>query len=468
MNGRLLHAAAWLLAACGAAAADDPAPSSFAWRATLDTAGHSGLVRLALPGEALARLQTPGAADLRVFDAQGRPVAFTTIASSRPEAQARRETAAFQPLPLYALPSGEARPPGGSTIRIEENGERRSVWVQLGTKEAPSAPAGARALPAALFDTRGQQEAVTAFVLRARMPANVPVRFTLATSPDLEQWTPVPARGRIFRFDGEGAPANDRLELQAPLQLRDRYLRVDWSGQEGVALESLVGLLAAQRPELERPALALGTPVADGSSALEWPLGFATPIAQLALVTTRENTVLPLRVLGRNQPSEPWRLLGSTVAYRLGAAGQDSTNPPLALPPASVRWLRVEATHGARLDGAALTAKVLFDPLEVVFPAGADTPYQLVAGRAGTPAAALPAGMLAATTSTRLDALPLVRVSAVQMTSPPDAGPWAPWLPRGLDTRAAGLWLVLGLGVLVLGAAAWMLLRQMRSDEAGR
>lgn len=35
-------------------------------------------------------------------------------------------------------------------------------------------------------------------------------------------------------------------------------------------------------------------------------------------------------------------------------------------------------------------------------------------------------------------------------------------MPSGVDSRAAGLWLVLAVGVLVLGGVAWSLVGQVR------
>ena len=449
------------------AAAEDPAPASFAWRATLDTTARAGLVRVELPGDALARLQSPAAADLRVFDGAGQPVPFALASPPRPADAPRQQTRAFTALPLHAAQPGARPPKGAVQLRLDENGERRSLWVQLGAAGARTPPPGPQPLRAALFDTRALQESVTALVVRARLPANVPVRLSLATSPDLENWTEVPVRGRVFRFEGEGAPANDRLELQAPLKLAERFLRLAWDGQEGVAVDAIVGLLPAQAAERPAPGIALGTPEAEGPAALEWQLPFATPIARIALSTPRENTVVPVRVLGRNQPSEPWRLLGSTVVYRLGNPGQESSNAPAALPRTSVRWLRVEGTHGARLQGVPLVVRALFDPVEVVFPAGAAGPYQLVAGRASTTSAALPVSMLAATTSSRLDALPLVQVASVQAAPLPQASAWQRLLPRGVDTRTASLWAVLAVGVLLLGGVAWTLLRQVNAKDGG-
>jgi hypothetical protein len=455
-----------LLAAAAVQAADELPPSAFGWRGTLETAGHTGLVRVAVPADALARLQSSDAADLRVFDGRGRPVAFALSTPAAPSAQARRETGAFPALPLLEADPGTRLPRGAVQLRIDEKGERRSLWVQMGEAGATTQVPAARPVQSALFDTRQQKDAVTGFVLRAQVPANTPVRFELSTSPDLANWTPAPAQGRVFRFEGDGAPANDRLELQAPLKLQDRYLRLDWRGQDGVTVQSVTGLLSAAPAAAQRPALALPAPQADGAAALEWELGFATPIAQLELTTARENTIVPVRLLGRNQPSQPWRLLGSTLVYRLGAPGQESTNAPAVLQHPSMRWLRVEATHGARLDGVPLTARVLFDPLEVVFPAGAATPYLLAAGRAATPAAALPIAMLAATQTAPVDTLAVVKVGAVQAGAPAMSRVWSQWLPRGVDAKAAALWLVLGLGVLLLGGVAWALLGQVNTKTS--
>src|SRR4051812_11312876 len=80
--------------------AADLSPGDFRWEATLDTAGRSGLVRLPLPADALGRLQSSVAADLRVFDGQGQPVPFALATPPAPEASARRSTHSLPALPL--------------------------------------------------------------------------------------------------------------------------------------------------------------------------------------------------------------------------------------------------------------------------------------------------------------------------------------------------------------------------------
>lgn len=448
-----------VLAALHAQAAD-PVPAEFQWRATLDTAGQNGLMHVPLPAEALMRLQSRSASDLRVFDRDGQPVPFALATPPAPSQAPRQSTPSLPALPLHDATPGQALPQGALQVRIDNNGQAQSVWVQMsGTTSTAAAP-----LQAALFDTRSWKEPLEALLLQAKLPPNLPVRLALSTSEDLASWTPVSVRGRIYRFEGDGAPANDKLELDQPLRLEHRFLRIDWSGQDGVALESLSGLIAANRPPPVRPSALLGAPQADGATALEWELPFATPIAQLEITATQPNTLVPLRVLGRSQVSEPWRVLGQAVLYRLGQPGQESTSPPLPLQRTSVRWLRVEATNGARLQGVPLAVKAQFDPVDVVFVAGVNGPYQLAAGRSATPSAALPLGMLAAAAPARIEDLPQAKLVDAHVM--PEAGrpAWERWLPRGVDPKTAALWAVLLFGVLVLGAVAWSLLKQVRQE----
>lgn len=430
----------------------------FHWHARLDTGGRSGLMRVPLPADALGRLQSGTTADVRVFDGADKPVPFA-ITTPPPGASATRATPRMFVLPLHSTEPGQALPTGAVQVKVDSGSAGQSVWVQLGgtTTTTPG-----RRLPAALVDTRGLKDPITALLVQGRLPANAPVRIRASSSADLEHWTPVPLQGRIYRFDGNGAPSNDRLELREPLRLENRYLRLDWAGQEGVAVESVTGILAATTPAPERPAVTLPAPRTDATRTLEWELPFRTRIAQLEIGTTSANTLLPLRILGRNQVSEPWRPLGQTVVYRLGPAGEESVNRPVPLYYATVRWLRVEATHGMRMPDVPLAVRALFDPVEVVFVAGDRGPYQLAAGREAAPGAALPLAMLAATTTSRIADLPVVRVREAS-SAPPAVRP--DWMPHGLDTRTAGLWAVLAVAVLLLGGVAFALLRQLKRED---
>ncbi|RYF38247.1 MAG: DUF3999 family protein, partial [Comamonadaceae bacterium] len=403
------------MALAGPCLAEAPKPQEFAWRAALEVPAATGGARVALPAQALLQLQSSDARDVRIFNAAGEPVAFGFAAPPARPADAQR-TGRYNAFPLFSAAQG-ARPARGAVqVRIEGVGAPGSVWVQLdgtdGGKTTAPGPTSTR-LNAVLFDTRQEKQPLRALELQAELPANVPVRITGATSTDLAQWRPLELRGRLYRFDGADGMANLTLELPQPLQLEGQYLRLGWEGQEGVTLTSVNGLIAAAAP-VARVAAPLPPPTVAGPAALEWQLAFATPVAALALSTTQDNSLVPVRILGRNDAAQPWRTLASTVVYRLqGANGAgESTNPAVPLGGASVRWLRVEATHGMQLAPGALSASVEFTPVQMVFVASGSGPFQLAAGRAGTEAAALPAAMLAGSLPVKLADLSEARIGA--------------------------------------------------------
>jgi hypothetical protein len=447
-----------------AAAAHAQAPADFAWLGTLELPAGASVVRAALPAEALLRVQSPQAADVRVFDAKGHALPFAFAAPVDQPLPARQPTAAFAALPLYTAQPGQRPGAGSVQVQITQGGEQQSVWVRT----APAAPAAAadRQLPSVIFDTRASKQTIEAIIVKAQVPPNAPVRLALSESTDLAHWSPVFVRGRVFRFEGEGAPANDTLELGQPLALEGRYLRLDWSGQDGVSVASIQGLAVRAARAPKQVNIYLPPPRSDGPQALEWQLTSALPLARLGLATSQANTLVPVRILGRNQAGEPWRVLANTVIYHFKSPEGPSTNLPVALPHQPVRMLRVEATNGQQLQDLPLGVTAYFDPVEVVFVAGGSGPYQLAAGRPQTQANALPLATITAAVGAKPEDLPVARITTV-VSQPLEPQPaWARWLPEGVDSRKAALWAVLIAGVTILGVVAWSLLHQLGNKPA--
>lgn len=456
----MIRLAAVTLALCaGLCHAGSLAASDFAWRAPLQLPAGASLARVSLPGDALVRLQSSDARDLRVFNAAGEPVSFALMPTPTPPAAAAAATRSYPALPLYSPQAGAQQPKGSTQVRIEDATGQRSVWVQMsGTRIA-----GVPRLNSALFATKDEKRALSALVVQASLPANTPVALSVSTSRDLAQWTSVSVRGRLYRFEGDAAPVNMTLEFERPLKLEEQFLRIDWGNQQGVSVSAVSGVIAAPAQAPARVRAELAPPRSAGSGALEIHTGFRTPLAGLALDTPRANTLLPLRILGRDDASQPWRLLAQTVVYRLADASGETTNPPVALHGASARWLRLEAGNGVDLAAARLRATAEFDPVQLVFVATGDGPFQLAAGRAGTPPAALPLSTISAALGTRKpEHLPAATVGAgIAATS--SAGPLERFWPGSLPGKTAVLWSVLLAGVLLLAAVAWSLLRQLRT-----
>ncbi len=317
-------------------------------------------------------------------------------------------------------------------------------------------------MQAALFDLRNEQQVVDALELSVDVPRNALVPIGVATSENLKDWTTVGTKSPLFQFDGDAAPSNHTLELHQPLQLKGRYLRLAWPGQSGVVLRALAGRVASAQstPAPLRATLPPGTP--DSKGGLTWALPFATPLAALHLQAVQDNTLVPVRIQSRVDAAQPWRTLASTVVYRLDTVGQGSSNPPTPLHGASFRALRVEASQGAALPPAGLQATLEFAPLQLAFLASGAGPFTLAVGRSHTDAASVETSVLGSVAPDRLNTLPLANVTLVEERPAGALATAAPdWLPAGTSLRSVLLWLVLGLGVLVLGAVAYSLMRQL-------
>ncbi|MET0311814.1 MAG: DUF3999 family protein [Burkholderiaceae bacterium] len=446
-------AAALAAAACSAFAQDAP-QNEFTWRARLEVPAGANVARIALPADALAALQSGDARDLRVFNGKGEPVGYALTRPVAP-APAAAQSRVFNAYPLYAAAPGVKHSRGSVQVKVDGGTDGRAVWVQL-EGNGGAKPANAQALDAALFTTQDQKLTITALSVLGELPANAPVEMTLSTSPDLSQWTEVPLRGRLFRFDGENAPRNLTLALERPLSLEGKYLRLSWEGQAGVKVTGITGTVSSGEAPAGRVRAALPAGTQSGN-ALEWQLPYATPMAALALSPKNANTIAPVRVLGRNDAAQPWQFLGSGVVYKVG----DNVNPPVTLNGASVRTLRVEATQGPALSPGAVEASVEFLPVEVAFLVAGEGPFVLAAGRARTGGAALAPEMLVAAAGKKMTEMPQARVGEV-LKAGAGGGSFIDRIVPGQESRSLVLWLVLGAGVIVLGGAAFALMRQLR------
>ena len=446
-------------------AVDVPAPSEFAWRGTLTLPADASVVRMTLPPDAMVRLQSSDARDVRVFNAAGEAVAFAFATPTRATpGPVPPQTRPYTAYPLFAAANGTRPAKGSVQVHLDNTVSQGSVWVRFGdagsTVGAPDASASR--LQSALFDTRDDKQTIAALTLQADLPPNALVHFSLASSTDLAQWTPVALRGPAFRFEGAGAPSNHTLELVQALQLEGRYLRLSWNGQTGVQVNSVTGNVAQAWVPPTRVRALLSPAVPDGTSSMTWTLDFATPLAALHLNASRSNTLVPVRILGRNDAAQPWRHLATTLVYRLGSPGQETSNPPVALGGASVRWLRVEATHGMALPGLDLQATAEFEPVQIVFLTSGQAPFEVALGRPRTLAAAMDVSLLSSVIPGKLDDLPRATVAGVRFAQEASSGSSIKrWLPEGTGPRSIVLWIVLVGGVALLAGVAYALLRQL-------
>ena len=490
-------------------------PQAYALRLPLTLAPGASLQRLALPAQVLVNLQTPNYSDLRIFNAQGQPVAMA-LARAEPSLATRQQRT------LMAYPVlGPATAAGldGLSLRIEERQGQRVVQINTGSgastdgtnaasvngngngngnangsnnAASPATPAPAQLL-GALLDARAVSEPLVALALQADLPEAQPVTFTVQASRDLSHWRPL---GQTVLFRAGAAHLGESDMALDFADIKDCYLRITWTGAAGQPVQAAVrgATLTTSSRSVSSPPVeaALAPPALTDAHTLSFSLPFATPLTALRITPPGGDVLIPLRVLGRNERSQPWTPLASSVLFRLQTAGGVQTSGPVALPGLAFRELQLQADAKTPGFGAPPAISLQFEPVQIVFLASGGGPFVLAAGRAGTAGAYLPmASLIPDYRSGQENTLPLAQADLAGQpgtagasgaagvpdqpdqpgvgTAPGQSAPLvvaAPGTGDGLPLRSWVLWGVLLLGVLALALMAGVLFRQAKLPPA--
>ena len=476
LNLPLVLATAALSLCTGLAQAADDAnsPAAYAIRVPVTLAADAPLQRVMLPAEVLVRLQSPGYADVRLFNGAGQPVPMAlagVAAASAPEESVV--------LSAYPILGGHGTPGQagleGLSLRIEERQGQRVVQIDTAATTTTAGPATPQAVRGALLDARNVQLPVARMALDVDLPAGQPVTFRVQASKDLKHWQPL-AETVLYRADAAAAPTapgrlgNEQIDLQRA-GLKGHYLRVTW-GDAAVTLRGATLATSTQTGPRARVSASLAVPpLGNNPRELVFALPFATPIAALAITPPGSNVLIPVRVLGRNHREQPWSPLASAVVYKMATGGKEQASGPVELGGASVREIKIEADPKTPGFAAAPALALQFEPAQLVFLASGQGPFTLAAGLPGATAAAsafLPlASLVPGYQPAQENQLPvaLADVARADITGgQPADGALVPAAAAsgGISTRSAVLWGVLLAGVAALGLMAWLLLRQTR------
>ncbi|EJE49229.1 hypothetical protein PMI14_06343 [Acidovorax sp. CF316] len=472
LNLPLALAAAALSLCAGAAHAvtDASKPAAYAIRIPVTLAADAPLQRMLLPAEVLVRLQSPGYADLRLFNGTGQPVPMAlagVAAASAPE-----ESVTLPAYPILGAASAGTAGLEGLSLRIEERQGQRVVQID---SAGTAGPAATQTVRGALLDARDVQLPVARMALDADLPAGQPVTFQVQASKDLKHWHPL-AETVLYRADAAMAPTapgrlgSEQIDLQRA-DLKDHYLRVTW-GDAAVTLRGVKLATSTKTSPRERVNASMAVPpLGNNPRELVFALPFATPIAALQIKPPGNNVLIPVRVLGRNHREQPWSPLASAVVYTMTMEGKEQVSGPIELGGASLREIKIEADPKTPGFAAAPEMALQFEPAQLVFLASGQGPFTLAAGLPGASAAAsafLPlASLVPGYQPAQENQLPmaLADVARADITGgkPEDSARVpAAAASGGISTRSAVLWGVLLAGVGALALMAWLLLRQTR------
>lgn len=461
LRGQRLTLAALMVAMCAAVsaqlyAADANSSAAYALRLPITLAPDAPLQRLELPAQALVQLQSSGYSDVRIFNAQGQPVpmALSRVATNPAERGQVR-------LSAFPILGGDLTTTlDGLQLRIEERQGQRVV--RLSTATGAASLVTPKVL-GALLDAREVKTPVIAIALDVEIPAAQPVTFNVQASKDLKNWRQM-ADTVLFKTDAASLGA---ATIELPVQdVSGNYLRVTWAGDSsplaGVTLRGATLTTAAAGSVITRVVAAVAPPALVSPHEFSFSLPFAAPVAALRIDPMDSNTMVPLRVQGRNDRSQPWTSLAETVVYKLTTGGKTQASGPIELLSTATREIKIEADKKTPGFAAAPEISVLFDPVQLVFLASGAGPFSLAVGAANLPSAYLPLpSLMPGYQSGQENKLPLAKVDASGAT-PVIVASGA--VNGSVPTRSLVLWAVLIAGALALAAMAWALMKQSGRD----
>ena len=472
-----------LASALAVVAAVQAAPNS----APLQLTGKGPYYQISLPNSLFTLARDPELSDLRVRNAEGAALPWAWQSIDQPTPGTRQQS-----LPLFpvAAPSQGA---SGQAISLRIRADGSLDWK----KQAP------QAVTHRSGDWIVDAHAVVGNLLQLRLKlaqeADGLFPLDVEGSDDLSHWHPLASGVAVLQLKHQGqALLQDQIDLGGA---RARYLRLRWQQPDQAP-----DLQAAEVQSFEQavpPAPAMQwtefwAPQQCDARACTWQLPAGLPVDAVRLHLAQANTVAQLRIVGESKEPVPGSapviyrshhplhglrhrdrtaaptqhdgmqrsLLADTVVWRLAPEGQpENETPALLLDGSRPNSLRIEAQHAVAEWGSTPPHIAIGSrSRSLSFLARGTPPFTLSWGGTGPEGAAvslstlMPAGSLGALGEARVELPAIVPSAAPDVAALAVAASY----PQPRDEHKPWLWAALVIGLMLLGAMAFSLLKQIK------
>ena len=449
---------AWIVLCLGLlavpAAAGQLMPQDFAFGADF-SGGQSSLRQATLPAEVLERIQHPDFADVRVFNADGVSVPFEITSFADKETLPAKQTLSFFLLDKEKTASSAdiklelRQEAGGQHLQMSTSSQERGSDIPTSTKQYIIRNAMPGKLPLCRLHFEWNQPA-----------GNRVLRFSLATSADLNQWDSLAERLSISRLT-HGGTQLENSEVAMPCT-RAEYLRLSWDeAPQGVAITRIQGIYPQQAEQVLQWKT-LGKPeVRQEQGITEWLFENPgiIPVSKIRLMTASAGNIYTGDVYSHAVPPPgqkvQWQYRGRLNQYLLNLNDAQVQSEAASVTVARDRFWKI------RLDGPAATSQevpevtVGWHPDTLLFLAQGKAPFTLAFGSLDAASAGF--GDLSAT-------LPDIQAQSVSLGEIHPLGNIDP-NRQSFPWKMIILWLALISGTLLMGYMAFSLYRQMNRDS---
>lgn len=449
-------------------------PADFAYGLKIDASGSEALYDVTLPPAVYQGVTRRDLGDVRVFNGAGEVVPHAW----RPRRTEKADAGATVALTLFPLKAAAGASVDALAISVRRGaGGAVSVDVRSGGAHAP-----AQQTVAYLIDMSNQDRALRAIELDWKAADGFSGKLRVDASDDLSNWRTLVSGAPLLSLEVGGQRLQQR-RVEVPQQ-KAKYLRLAWVRERSddgakIVLPEITaasGELAEKFIEATREWAKFNAGKGEKPGEYLFDLKGQFPIDRLRLELPEPNTIAQAEVLVRDKAEQPWRSVARTMLYRLRQPAGEIASPDITVGTSSERWWMIRIDQrGGGIGGGLPVLNAGWVPHQLVFAARGAAPFTLAYGNRGAHGGALPIESLipgyrddagASVRVAKTGGQPTVNVQATSAQPQKELGGEAR-LQEQIDWKRWSLWGVLGLGVLVLGAMAWRLVRQLGTENKG-
>lgn len=451
---RTLLAAASLFVAASRAVGAPPTLDDYAQGVTVVAPAGLPLVETTVPDAVYQTVTREDLGDLRVFNAEGKPVPHAFCASPAVAEQVITQ----QSLPVFELRDARESASDGSHVEVQTAGGTQVNVLERRRTQPPAANGRIH-----IIDARDGDAPLRAIQFEWQSPDGASqAQVSIEASDDLDRWhVLVPASTLLLATRGDQQLRRKRIEL--PLQSYD-YLRVQRAdGGPPLVIEQVIAERVGSAEEIE-PVWFMATLLAtDDPERLFFDTGRRAPVSYARLRLSQENSSVRVILHSRDDREAPWSERWSGEAYRIVTDMQRRESPPAQFGATSDRYWRLEFAKDPQLHRATLLA-LGYRPARLRFLAQGPGPFTLAYGSGRTEISAASAcdALLADVDSEERAKLVGEGIVQTARVLGGDSALRPP--PRQTPVRLVVLWSVLIVGVGLLVAMALVLLKRVRKS----
>ena len=415
-------------------------PADFA-RGRVIVVGEDLVQRAPLPQDVYEWVVRDDLGDVRVFNREAEQVPY---ALRRPATTSAHSD--WQDLPIFALPVAKPTSTAGTEVNIELGADGTVVAVHGGEFERSERSDY-------LIDLSQYDHDVSDLELNwTETAGNFISHFRVQTSDDLSSWRTLTSSATLAALEANGQQVfANRIELNG---VATEYLKLQQvDGADTLAITSVtVRTRLARAPERNYKVLAANA--VDGG--YEFDTGGRFALDRVAVEIARPSYLVEARLYSRANIKDKWWDRGRRTFYQVAVNGSSVTSDPVKYVSPYHRFWRVELLSE---ETATPTLRIGWLPDELVFLKQGNPPFTLAYGQADISGRQWPINDLMSRlgTAEEFDLLPLATLH-----EPEVLGGSARLIakPAPIDWQTITLWIILVIGVAVIGALAYRVVRQ--------